>query len=249
MLTRRFALLSLLLMLAAPAGAQTQRMAVPSYFYPGALWTKLGAAAPTVGLAIINPGSGTGDKINTDYQAQVKAMQAKGILVLCYVHTSYGKRDAKVVQDEMGHAFAWYAVNGIFLDEVSSDKAGVPYFAACRKFIKAQNPKALAVLNPGNQVDEGYMAVSDVVCNYESGYDAYVHKYTAPAWLTKYPARRFWHIVLSVPTEAQMREVVRLSKQRHAGWLFVTPYGDPNPYDKLPEEPYWSGELAALKSK
>ena len=71
------------------------------------------------------------------------------------------------------------------------------------------------------------MAAGDIVCNFESGYAAY-QKYTAPGWLTRYPAARFWHIVLDAPTLAQMREVARLSKQRHAGWLFVTSYSDAN---------------------
>lgn len=249
------AALGLLLTLTAPVGAEAnakpepQKMAVPSYFYPGALWTKMGAAAPTVGLAVINPASGPGDKPNTDYQAQVKAMQARGLSVLCYVHTSYGKRPAAEVNAEIDRAFQFYGVNGVFLDEVSSGPADLPYYIACRKAIKAKNPKALTVLNPGNEVNEGYLNAGDVICTFESSYDAYLHKYSAPAWVTKYPASRFWHIITTTATPAEMQKAVALSKERHAGWVYVTPDVEPNPYDTLPEGAYWTSELAALRKR
>ncbi len=86
---------------AHPASAQTQRMAVPSYFYPGAAWTQMEAAAPTVGLAIINPNSGPGTSSNADYVKQVREAKAHGLKVIGYVHTSYGKRPFAEVKAEI----------------------------------------------------------------------------------------------------------------------------------------------------
>ncbi len=40
------------------------RMAVPAYFAPGPEWQRVIAAAPTVGMVIINPGSGPGTSAN-----------------------------------------------------------------------------------------------------------------------------------------------------------------------------------------
>jgi len=245
---RQLSLLAAVLALAAPAFGQTQRMAIPSYFYPGALWTQMESGTPTVGLCIINPNSGPGAKIDPAYLSQVKSAQENGLIVLCYVHTSYGKRSTDDVATEIREAFNWYGVDGIMLDEVTNDAAGLDYYVTSYKLIKALHPKALVVLNPGTQVDEGYMKVGDIICTFESDYGDYQTKYSAPAWVTNYPASRFWHIVLNVPTAAQMLNVVAESKQRHAGWVFVTSATLPNPYDKLPSDDYWFSEILALKN-
>lgn len=239
----------LLSSLALPGHSQSQQMGIPSYFYPGPLWTKLEAAAPTVGLAIINPNSGPGDRLDPAYAAQVQSLKQHRILTLGYVHTSYTKRSLNDVRAEMARYFQWYKVDGIFVDEVSNTKAEVAYYLQCHSLARSLYSKAVVVLNPGTQTDEGYMAACDILVNFESGWNAYQKQYAAPTWIKRYPASRFWHIVLQVPTDTDMRAVVRESKQRHAGWVFVTPYGDPNPYDKLPEQPYWSEELSALKSE
>ena len=71
---------------------KVQTVAIPSYSYPGPLWTQMEDAYPTVGLAIINPNSGPGAAQNADYADQVASSQAAGLVVLGYVHTSYGNR-------------------------------------------------------------------------------------------------------------------------------------------------------------
>jgi hypothetical protein len=45
-----------------------------------------------------------------------------------------------------------------------------------------------------------------------------------------------------------MKNAVSLSKQRNAGWVYVTPDTMPNPWDTLPEEPYWSQMLQAVEA-
>ena len=238
-----------LLLAAAPSWAQTQRMAIPSYFGPGSLWTKLGAAAPRVGLAIINPKSGPGDAVRADYVAQVRATQARGVTVLGYIHTSYGKRPLSEIQSEIERFRRWYGVNGIFYDEVSNDDANLSYYQQCKAAARARQPKAVIVINPGTPVTEGYMGVADIVLTFESDYGAYLNRAADPAWVAKYPARRFYHLVYAVPTAATMRTAVRLSKQRNAGWVYLTPDNLPNPWNTLPEGAYWTGELAALGSR
>jgi hypothetical protein len=233
----------------APGRAQAQRLANPSYFYPGATWTTLEAAAPTVALAIINPNSGPGAKLNTDYVAQVKEAKAHGIKVIGYVDTAYGKRSKDLVNADVDKFYKWYHVDGIFFDEASNLAPDLPYYKGCYNFVHSTYPKAIVVLNPGAPTLEGYMKASDVIVTFESPYSSYETKFVDTPWATKYPARRFWHIVLGATTEAEMQNAVKLSKARHAGWVYVTPYAPPaNPYDKLPNEPYFSDELNALAS-
>jgi hypothetical protein len=231
----------------ADAAAPSQRIAVPSYFYPGSLWTQLNAASPTVGLAIINPNSGPGDAPNPDYVAQVIRAKAARITVIGYVHTSYGDRAASVVQAEIDKYYAWYGVDGIFLDEVSTDCARLSYYSAFHANIKARGGAARVVLNPGTQTSECYMSVADIVLTFENTYTVYTTRYSAPAWVQKYPAERFWHLVHDTATTTQMQRAVTLSKQRRVGWVYVTPDKLPNPWDTLPAKAYWNAELAAVR--
>ncbi|MGI4789721.1 MAG: spherulation-specific family 4 protein [Janthinobacterium lividum] len=247
MRTKQQIALGLLLTLAAcPTMAQTQKMAIPSYFGPGALWTKLGAAAPRVGVAIINPNSGPGAALRPDYVTQVKATQARGVTVLGYIHTSYGKRPLAEIKSEIETYRRWYGVDGIFLDEVTNDDAGLPYYIQCRAAIRAGHPKAVVIINPGTPVTEGYMAAADVVLTFEHDYASYLKRDPDAAWVAKYPAKRFWHLVYATPDIAAMHKAVALSKKRNAGWVYVTADDLPNPWDTLPEGAYWTGELTDL---
>ena len=46
--------------------------------------------------------------------------------------------------------------------------------------------------------------------------------------------------------QADVTDAVKLSRQRNAGYLFLTPDGGPNPYGALPA--YWPLEHAAVAS-
>lgn len=222
-------------------------MVVPAYFGPGPLWEKMGeVASRTSMVAIMNPNSGPGDVAREDYVAQIKAARAQGVKVLGYVHTSYGKRSLTDVQSEIERYYKWYAVSGIFFDEVTNDDAGLPYYTKCRHLARVSDPKALIIINPGTPVTEGYMKVADIVVTFESNYDAYVKRAADSAWVSRYPAKRFWHLIYAAPDENAMQNAVRLTKKRNAGWVYVTPDTLPNPWDTLPDEPYWSAQLATF---
>ena len=55
---------------------------------------------------------------------------------------------------------------------------------------------------------------------------------------------KIWHIVYGVATEAEMENVIALSKSRNAGYIYVTNGVPTNPYDKVPSL-YWSQEQAS----
>ncbi|MBC8140315.1 MAG: spherulation-specific family 4 protein [Armatimonadetes bacterium] len=224
-----------------------QGMVVPAYFGPGELWTKMADATSDASIvAIMNPGSGPGSAARPDYVTQIKAAQAAGVSVIGYVHTSYGKRPIAEVQAEIKQYYQWYAVNGIFFDEVGNDDKTLAYYAKCQRIVRATDPKALVIINPGTPVTEGYMKVADIVVTFESGYDAYVKRAADPVWVSRYPAKRFWHLIYAAPDEKALQNAVRLSKQRNAGWLYVTPDTLPNPWDTLPEGAYWTAHLSGL---
>ncbi len=174
--------------------------------------------------------------------AAVSKAKAGSLTVIGYVHTSYGSRDPAVVKAEIDAYKTWYGVDGIFLDEVSTDVAGVSYYRGLATYIKA-NPGRLVVLNPGTFPAEDYALVGDIILVFDDSYSAYVSVQT-PAWVFNYPANKFWHVVYSVPTAQEMREAIRLSRQRNGRHVYVSDGVLPNPFDSLPS--YWLEELREI---
>jgi hypothetical protein len=101
------------------------------------------------------------------------------------------------------------------------------------------------VLNPGMQTNECYLSAADVIVTFEGDVRTYQNSYSAPGWVANYTPDRFWHLVYNVPTAQQMRTILQLSKERGAGWVYVTPDNLPNPWDTLPTGSYWTDELIA----
>jgi hypothetical protein len=224
-----------------------QRLAVPSYFYPGPRWTKLEGGAPTVELAIINPDSGPAAAANPDYVAQTAQSQAAGLTVLGYVYTDYGARPAADVKAEVDAYYGWYGVDGIFFDEAfNSDCTKRTYYREIYNHVKAKTGKRVVVINPGARTQECYALIADdlIIVNFESEYAAYpAWQLPDTAWERHYPPTRFWHLVHTT-AEADMPNAIRLSKQRNAGYVYVTPDVMDNPWNELPPDPYWSALLA-----
>ncbi len=230
------------------ATALTQSIAVPSYFYPGATWTQMQQASPTVGVSIINPMNGPGGTMDPAYADEVAKSKTAGIKVLGYVYTGYGSRSAAEVKADVDKYYSWYGVDGIFFDEASTDcQYATSYYAELHAHVKAKGDNSEVILNPGTQTRECYMAVSDVLLTFEGSYRDYTNGYSAPSWVSNYSPSRFWHLVYSTSTTKAMERAVTLSKNRGVGWVYVTPDGLPNPWDTLPSGAYWSKELAAVR--
>ncbi|MGI8857774.1 MAG: spherulation-specific family 4 protein [Thermomicrobiales bacterium] len=223
-----------------------QRLMIPAYFTPGPLWAALDAAAGSVGIAIVNPHSGPGNAPSSAYAAQITESRATGIAVIDYVDTDYASRPLSDVRCDIEYYTAWYGVDGIFLDQVSADRASLPYYAEASAAIKAGDATALTVLNPGAAIPESFMDVADIVVTFENTYDAYTNNYRAPRWMRRYPPERFCHLVHAVPTEEALRRTLSLSKRRRAGWCYATPATLPNPWSTLPPDPYWAEELTMI---
>ncbi len=230
-----------------PRSRRGQRVAIPSYFYPGSLWTQLDNAAPAVGLAIINPDSGPGTNKDQNYANQVTNTEAAGITVVGYVSTSYAgtrnpARTLAVAERDVNMYYGWYPnIGGIFVDEVSTDcNALNSYYQPLYDYIKNKDIVARVVLNPGTDTSQCYASAGDIIVDFEDTYSNYVH-WTPLSWETKYPASRFWQIIYST-SATNMSNARALSKKRNAGWVYVTNDGGNNPYDTLPS--YWSNELS-----
>lgn len=219
------------------------RIAVPAYFAPNTpYWQLLMNGAPIVGLAVINPNNGPGEAADSAYQDLVRRVQAEGIRVIGYVYTKYGNRNSDEVQTDIRRHFEWYGVDGIFLDEASTDCEKLDYYQALAHFIRSFGSDKTVVLNPGTNTQECYAQVGDILLVFEGDKDAY-ENWSQAEWTLSYPKRRFWHLIYDVQEEA-LRDVVERFRNHRAGWVYVTSDGMDNPWDTLPD--YWYKELEAL---
>jgi len=167
--------------------------------------------------------------------------------VVGYVYTDYGSRSLAAAESDIDHYYSWYPdINGIFLDQASTNCANESYYAALNSYVKAKGGRGLTVLNPGTQTNQCYEPAADVLLTFEGSDSQYVNSYSAPSWVASYPASHFWHVVYATSRVSAMAQAVRLSKARNAGYVYVTSATLPNPYDLLPTGMYWSDELADI---
>jgi hypothetical protein len=226
-----------------PPPVVNQKVAIPAYFGPGSKWTQLQDAAPTVGLAIINPDNGPGAKYSASYYNTTHAAQQKGVKVLGYVYSTYIDRPIAQVKADIDRYYNWYAVDGIFIDEASTDCKERPYYEELHRYIKARH--GMVVINPGTLTPKCYIEVADIIVNFEDDYSKY-GAWKPMGWESEFPACRFWHLVINT-TQANMPKAIALSKTRNAGWVYVTPDKLDNPWDTLPTGTYWADELTRVK--
>jgi hypothetical protein len=236
-------------------GGAPQAVALPMYVDPSsapALWSAAYAAAPTVALLVANPDSGPGTAVDAQYTQAIARAHAAGQTVVGYVHTSYGARPIAQVEADIDSWYALYpAVDGIFSDETSTDTTTVaPYYEPLFEYVKGKSGARTVVINPGTMIDESFMSTADVVVTFEDTYTHYTDgTYPAtPAWVEGYSRWRFWHLVLSAATAAEMQSAVTLARQRNAGYVYVTDQPPATAYQQLVTGTYWQAELAAVTS-
>jgi len=222
---------------------------VPAYFDPAldaTDWNRLASAATQVPLmAVMNPNSGPGSGPNASYTAAINTLDGSGGSTLGYVYTSYGYRSLKAVEKDIANYFAWFPVDGIFLDEMATTatKANLKYYTAIKNYIRSLYPAAIIVANPGTSFDQAFVTaqVADVFID-EEDTQANVNATPQSAWEATYPAGRFAEIAVQSSGDAQE---VNVLSGRHIGWVYSTTLPlNPNPYAALPAD--FEQEVAAL---
>ncbi|MEZ0110760.1 hypothetical protein ABH920_004775 [Catenulispora sp. EB89] len=246
--------------------ATVQHVGVPAYFGPSSsYWTQLEQSNPAVGIAIANPNNGLGSSFDQGYADAIQAATSSGAQVIGYVDTGYFGTTGRTTRDGQTSTAAWtaqaeadvdtwyswygsYGLAGIFFDDALNDcgtnNAHVALYQAVGSYVKQNHPGALTADNPGTAADQCYASAADVLVMFEGSYASYT-SWTPPAWeLNSGNPDQFWHLVYDTPTQADMENAVSLSKQRNAGYLYVTNDNLPNPWDTLPPGAYWNDELA-----
>jgi hypothetical protein len=230
------------------------QLIVPAYFYPSGLgmkaWQRLMDASSKVPIVVIaNPSSGPGELLDQEYAAVIDVASDKGLRVIGYVNTEYGKKPRTEAKNEIDRwVFFYPSVAGFFFDQQSVEVRDIGYYLELRDYArsKIKGKQAFVVTNPGTTCDEEYIAkaVSDVTCFFASfkGFD----EFNPPVLLKRYHSSRFAALTYHIPNSKAMRQVLDEAVAKRIGYVYVndTPYGG-NPWGKLPD--YWDDEVEAVR--
>jgi hypothetical protein len=227
-------------------GRFCQKTFVPAYF-DASVWPQATVGKHRPSAMILNPatGIGAGTAPNPGYQSAVQQAHAKGIMILGYSSTADGSRPISQIEADVRNYKAWYGVNGIFLDSVNGIASELPYYRQLANYIHKTIPGSSVWLNAGVYPDQQYMSIGDVLMVFEGTYAQY-RAVQVPSWAHNYPATRFANTIYGAVTGSQANSAISLSRNRNAGYVFVTNLELPNPYDALPG--YWSSEVTAISS-
>lgn len=226
---------------AQATGSAAPSVAVPAYYWPGAEWDVLLRAGSQVRYIVVNPANGPGTQSSAAFVDVVARARAKGFTVVGYVDTAYGTRTDTAAQADIVNYRAWYGINQFFFDQTPSSCVSVPYYSALQTFVK-QSPNGFIVLNPGTNPGECYLAVSNMVVNFE-GSEASYEGWSPASYVANYGAERFWHIVYSVGA-GNGAAVLTLASGRNAGFVYLTDDSMPNPFDRLPTPSLWQVQVS-----
>lgn len=249
----RRALIAAAALSAVASHASATALLVPAYFHPAdhaAEWAALATAAPRVSVtAIFNPASGPGTSTDAAYAPALAALRAAGGRALGYVHTQNADgslRAAATVHAEVdAYATLYGTIDGIFVDEMTSNLANAPYYASLYTYVKSNHAGYTVVGNPGTDVPQAYAAAADVLVTAEDFQSAYAD-YTPRSWTQSKPASGFASILHDAPASTLSATLAQAQAQ-NVGYVYVTDDGaDGNPYDSLPS--YWLAEVNAVSA-
>lgn len=227
----------------APVAAPpATRVLVPAYFYPlpGSPWGRLTAAAaahPGRVAAIGNPSDGPGVAIDPGYVPVFQSFRASGGFLLGYVFTQYGARPIAAVKSDVDRWFAWYGVDGIFLDEMDNvPGAHELYYREITQHVRSHLAGATVLGNPGTSTAPSYLVLGgqetvSAVCIHED--DTGGLTWTADAWVHGFDRRRFSALPYAL-SSAQWLAAIDHAYAQNCGWIYATDDVLPNPWDTLP---------------
>ncbi|KAF3392625.1 hypothetical protein F1880_008918 [Penicillium rolfsii] len=217
-------------------------------------------------ILIANVVNGPDSAKDDNWATVINRASSAGKTVLGYVRTGYlgvsqqkfvtrlGSGDladwtAQIEEDiDMWYNLYGNSIGGIFFDEgwpeCGDSNQYVNLYKHINDYTKRKYLGAYTILNHGSPMASCFEDTMDTLLTFELDYTAYTASYTPNDWTPKDP-RKLWHIIYNVPEDA-IDEVMKLSKERGAGFVQLTSDVLPNPYDNLPDSSYMSALMNAV---
>jgi len=222
----------------------TTGLLIPLYIYPGAAWNEvaeLQRANPHVPMvAVVNPDSGPGIRIDSNYTAAISNLQSAGVTVLGYVPTAYASPRISAVESMMRDYKNWYLVNGIFFDEMSTANGNERYYTTLNEYSKLLR-FTCTVGNPGSDIPPTYIGTLDTMVIYENC--GLPSTSLMAGWHSGFAKSNFAILAHGVPSVSQS---YLSALYPCVAYLYATNEAMPNPYGALP--PYLASVASALQS-
>lgn len=182
----------------------------------------------TIPYVIINPENGPSDKAEYEYIVQIRKNKEMGIKNLGYITTNEYTKSIKMITSEIDKYIQFYGsdnISGIFIDEISSgvNPLEVDYMAQIYNYIKDKYPDSIVVANPGGTITDEMSKYSDLWLTSEQSADNYINHWTPRTYnFESNPenANRIVHVIHSATPE-QYETLLKLSKERNAGFLMI----------------------------
>lgn len=207
---------------------------VPYYEHPSvrpAAWEALIAAAPQLYGVVLNPASGPGPGPDPAFAAVSARLRAAGVRVLGYADTDYGRRPVGDVLRDLAYHRAWYAADGVFLDQTAADPHRFPHYRRLARAARAVGCTTVA-LNPGTPPHPSYAEIADVLITFEGPWTTYHHHFQGPPWYGP-PGPLTCHLIHGTPPGA---DAGSLSRTRGAVLHCAVPGTGAHPWGTLPHE-------------
>lgn len=129
---------------------------------------------PTVPVhVIVNPDSGPGTAVDTDYQGLITALNGAGCTVLGYVPTTYGARSKALIKADVAKYQQLYTgIDGIFFDEASNTDtpANIAYYTEITTYAHGRSLTPV-YLNAGTDIPDSFYSAAgmfDYIVVYEN---------------------------------------------------------------------------------
>lgn len=197
-------------------------------------------------LVAINPDSGPGSTQNHAFVEWIGRLRAAGIEdIVGYIPTNYGRElNLKAVCEMVDRYASWYPdVNGIMLDEMSSDTSMVSFYRQIEVYARRKGMTFIKG-NPGTFAPEDYVSIMDNLSIVEGSVYPVREMLAIKTFGGKYPKSRFSVVLHSMPILNE--DFVKMARE-YVGYMYVTDDSDANPYDKLPS--YFERLLELLEAE
>ncbi|AMD94850.1 autotransporter domain-containing protein [Leptotrichia sp. oral taxon 847] len=174
---------------------------------------------------------------------QIARNKAAGIKNIGYTYTHGSTRNLDLVYGDIDNFVNFYGrenIAGYFIDEIEggATQAQIDYMAKIYNYIKSKYPEMTVIANNGWGIRDGIAPYADIWMTQEVSATEYLNNYRArTSEFEKDPANsnHILHVIYNATPE-QYEEIIKLSRERNAGNLFITSDTNayPNGYDDLP---------------
>ena len=219
--------------------APQQSIMMPAYSYPmqggnNQYWNDMANVSSKMPFAVVNPSSGPGTTVSSDYVKALARLDSLGVKYIGYVKHGRQTRNIAEVAAEIDRWYALYPnVKGIFFDEADNHSSGQKtcYLANLYNYVKVKHPGSIVIHNAGTRfLGESVMPYGDVFLNAETSAARYLSdsyydlNHPTATNFEKNPANAYkmWHVIHSVGSNEQQAQVVAKARERNAGWVYTT---------------------------